>query len=586
MISTPPFKLARHMILAACLWATVLQAQIFELEIQPILATGPKFSSPEKKSSASSEIQRLDFLLSKLALQRADGTWLESADWFAFYSLEKGRLKARAEGIPAGKYTAIRFDVGLPPEADQSDPNQRPVDHALHPDVCGLHWGWQGGYVFMALEGRWGRPDASQGGFSYHLAKAPNAVHVVIPVDFQGGGPLTVKLRLDASRLLQGVDFAHHGTSTHSRDGDPLVPLLRKNIEQAFSLQAVHYDLYQTATSIKPTLSSASAPSEFYNLAITSRFPQVSLPADNPLTRQGVALGEALFHDPRLSINNSQSCASCHQRNVAFADSRKFSLGAEGQLGKRQAMPLFNLAWEQAFFWDGRAKTLREQVLLPIQDKHEMNETLERVVTKIADQKEAFLAAFGTADITPELIAKALEQYLLSLISQESRFDRAVRKVAHLTEEEKRGLQLFVTEFDPSRGLRGADCFHCHGGTLFTDHQFKNNGLDLIPSDLGRMQVTGLEADKGKFKTPSLRNIAVTAPYMHDGRFTTLEEVVEHYSTGVQRSENLDPNLAKHPDAGLQLTKEEKQALVAFLKTLTDEDFIASPAPSELAHRP
>lgn len=585
MISLSPYKLTLILSAMACLWVTVLQAQVFELDIQPVLPSGSKANS-EKTNSSAYEIQRLDFLLSKLALQREDGTWLESADWFAFYSMEKGRLKARAEGIPAGKFTAIRFNVGLPQEADLSDPNQRPVDHALHPDVCGLHWGWQGGYVFMALEGRWGRPDASQGGFSYHLAKAPNAVHVVIPVDFQGGGPLTVKLRLDASRLFQGVDFAHHGTSTHSRDGDPLVSLLRKNIEQAFSLQAVHYDLYQTATSIKPTLSSASAPSEFYNLAITNRFPQPSLPSDNPLTRQGVALGEALFHDPRLSINNSQSCASCHQRSAAFADSRKLSLGAEGQLGKRQAMPLFNLAWEPAFFWDGRAKTLREQVLLPIQDKHEMNEKMERAVAKIADQKEAFFAVFGTTEITAEFIAKALEQYLLSLISQESRFDRAVRKVAHLTEEEKRGLQLFVTEFDPARGLRGADCFHCHGGTLFTDHQFKNNGLDLIPSDFGRMEVTGLVADRGKFKTPSLRNIAATAPYMHDGRFATLEEVVEHYSTRVQRSENLDPNLAKHPDAGLQLTKEEKQALVAFLKTLTDEDFIAPQAPSKVAQQP
>jgi cytochrome c peroxidase len=170
-------------------------------------------------------------------------------------------------------------------------------------------------------------------------------------------------------------------------------------------------------------------------------------------------------------------------------------------------------------------------------------------------------------------IAKALEQFLLTLVSQDSRFDRAARKVAELTESEKRGLRLFVTEFDPKRGLRGADCFHCHGGTLFTSQQFANNGLELSIDDLGRMAVTKNAADRGKFKTPSLRNIARTAPYMHDGRFATLEEVVEHYSSGVRRTDTLDPNLAKHPEGGIQLTTEEKADLVDFLKTLTDESF-------------
>ena len=149
-----------------------------------------------------------------------------------------------------------------------------------------------------------------------------------------------------------------------------------------------------------------------------------------------------------------------------------------------------------------------------------------------------------------------------------------------MNESEKRGLQLFLTEFDPARGLRGADCFHCHGGTLFTDHQFHNNGLALADDDVGRMAVTNNPADRGKFRAPSLRNISATGPYMHDGRFATLEEVVEHYSSGVQRSETLDPNLAKHPDAGLSLTAEEKRDLVAFLKTLADENFIRPAKPA------
>ncbi|MCB1208759.1 MAG: c-type cytochrome, partial [Verrucomicrobiales bacterium] len=153
---------------------------------------------------------------------------------------------------------------------------------------------------------------------------------------------------------------------------------------------------------------------------------------------------------------------------------------------------------------------------------------------------------------------------------------RALRKLTKLSPSEARGLQLFVTEHDPVRGLRGADCFHCHGGMLFTDDGFHNNGLSMKSGDTGRMGVTGNPADLGKFKTPSLRNIALAAPYMHDGRFATLEEVVDHYSSGVQRSETLDPNLAKHPAAGLQLTADEKADLVAFLKTLTDEPLTAT----------
>ncbi|MEN3943856.1 MbnP family protein [Prosthecobacter sp. SYSU 5D2] len=550
-----------------------------ELEILPL--------SQKAVAKHQVVIQRLDFILSGLALKRADGSWLESEDWAAFFSVEKKRLKARAEGVPAGKYQAVRFDVGLPAAVNEADVNQLPPGHDLHPDVCGLHWGWQGGYVFMALEGRWGQGKEGQGGFAYHLARTPNVVKVEVPVEFQGGGPMTLKLELDKERILKGIDFDIHGTSTHSRDGDELVPLLKTNLAEAFSLKSVHYDTYQTET-VAENDKAEERPqgTQPYPVAITNRFPQARFPADNPLTEEGVTLGEKLFHDTRLSINNSQSCASCHDRSFAFSDPRKFSLGAEGQTGNRHSMPLFNLAWEQTFFWDGRAGSLREQVLMPIQDRHEMNETLERVVEKITDQKDGFAAAFGTSEITPERIAKALEQYLLTLVSQESRFDKAARKAGEMTEEEKRGLQLFVTEFDPSRGLRGADCFHCHGGTLFTDHQFKNNGLDLNPADLGRMIVTGDPADRGKFKTPSLRNIAVTAPYMHDGRFSTLEEVVEHYSQGVKRSSTLDPNLAKHPETGLQLTEAEKHALVAFLKTLTDEEFISAPAKTEIAQRP
>ena len=190
-----------------------------------------------------------------------------------------------------------------------------------------------------------------------------------------------------------------------------------------------------------------------------------------------------------------------------------------------------------------------------------------------------FAAAFGSPEVTPERIGLALENYLLTLTSFDSKFDRAMRGgPVTLTDQERRGFELFFTESDPRRGQFGADCFHCHGGANFSNHGFANNGLDSTFSDPGRYAVTRRESDCGKFSVPSLRNVAVTGPYMHDGRFATLEEVVEHYSSGVRPSATLDPNLAKHPEGGLNLSAADRAALVAFLQSLTDERYTKTPA--------
>jgi cytochrome c peroxidase len=234
-------------------------------------------------------------------------------------------------------------------------------------------------------------------------------------------------------------------------------------------------------------------------------------------------------------------------------------------------MPLFNLAWKREFFWDGRASSLRQQVLMPIQDGKEMHEPLEELVGKLAaapGYADQFEKAFGSREINADRVARALEQFVLTLESSDSKFDRALKGRVELSEEEKHGFELFMTEYDPQRGFTGADCFHCHGGPLFSDFRFTNNGLDADPSDTGRERVTGNALDKGKFAVPSLRDVALTAPYMHDGRFQTLEEVIDHYCIGTKRSETLDPNLAKHPDGGVPLSVNDKKALVAFLRTL------------------
>jgi len=309
-------------------------------------------------------------------------------------------------------------------------------------------------------------------------------------------------------------------------------------------------------------------------------FPQPALPLDNPLTEEGVELGRRLFADERLSIQNRQSCASCHQGASGFVDAgKRFSLGAEGQAGVRNAMPLFNLAWKRSYFWDGRAPSLREQVLMPVENPVEMHESLSNVVGKLRasvapDYSDLFARAFGTADITADRVARVLEQFLLVQVSHDSKLDRVLEGRAEFTEAEKRGFELFHTEYDPRRGQFGADCFHCHGGPLFQSQSFANNGLDATFRDPGRAAVTRQAGDAGKFAVPSLRNVAVTGPYMHDGRFATLEAVVGHYAGGVKRSATLDPNLSKHPDGGVPLSAADRRALVAFLETLTDASFV------------
>lgn len=321
-----------------------------------------------------------------------------------------------------------------------------------------------------------------------------------------------------------------------------------------------------------------------YNLN-TGDFPTPGLPPDNVPTVAGVLLGRMLFYEKMLSKDGSQACADCHRQPDAFSDIRRFSVGVENLPGKRQAMALVNLAWHtNGLFWDGRSPTLRDQALKPIQDPLEMNENLPNVVAKISAEKQytdQFIRAFGDANVTPERIALAIEQFELSMISNNSKYDRYLRGAATLTDAEERGRVLFFTEFDPFGSTKGGECFHCHAGHNFTNDEYMNNGLDTDVSmtDEGRRKVTNDPADRGRFKVPSLRNIALTPPYMHDGRFATLEEVVDHYNTGVKNSQTVEFILQYNlQPGGLQLTPQDKSDLVEFLKTLTDTDFVNNPA--------
>ncbi|MGB0863208.1 MAG: cytochrome-c peroxidase [Saprospiraceae bacterium] len=317
-----------------------------------------------------------------------------------------------------------------------------------------------------------------------------------------------------------------------------------------------------------------------YNLSYGD-LPVPVLPSDNPLTVQGVELGKMLFYETMLSKDGTQSCVSCHRQEDGFSDTTQFSIGVENLPGKRQAMPVFNMAWHtNEFFWDGRAHLLRDQSLKPIQDPLEMNETLENVITKLSGEKEyrdQFSRAFGSTEITSEKMSLAMEQFMMSIVSYQSKYDEYLAGTTQLTASEERGRVLFFAEYNPFfPDQSGADCAHCHSGRNFENDEYMNNGLDTDANitDIGREEVTEDANDKGKFKVPSLRNIEMTRPYMHDGRFQTLEEVIEHYNSGIKASTTADPTVLNTQSTGLFLNAQDKEDLLNFLKTLTDDTFL------------
>ena len=320
-------------------------------------------------------------------------------------------------------------------------------------------------------------------------------------------------------------------------------------------------------------------PSEVYNptpyeLVIPSGFPDMIIPEDNPMTEEGVELGRMLFYDPILSADNTQSCSSCHAPEFAFTDNgKRFSTGIDNLEGTRNSMAIINAGWMPRFFWDGRRQSLEDQALDPVTNPIEMHETWEEATNKLnahPEYPDLFFNAFGTRTIDSTLVTKAIAQFERTLISGNSKWDRYLRGEVQLSQAEAKGFEIFFTE--------KGDCFHCHTTILYTDQLFHNNGLDSVFTDMGLYDITGNENDRGKFKTPSLRNWAFTEPYMHDGRFKTMGEVLDFYSTEVKWSPTIDPLMKKVQQGGLQLNDEEKVNLYFFLLTLNDSSFVSNPA--------
>lgn len=288
---------------------------------------------------------------------------------------------------------------------------------------------------------------------------------------------------------------------------------------------------------------------------------------NNPVSEEGFQLGRKLFYDPILSRDNTISCASCHLQATSFTHvDHELSHGVDGKIGTRNSLALMNLAWSKDFMWDGGVNHLEVQPLNPITSPLEMDETLEHVVQKLQQTQDypgLFERAFGSSKITGQLTLKALSQFVVMLKSSNSKYDKVIRKETSFNEQEQKGYELFKQH-----------CASCHREPLFTSDQFEYNGLAVDPTlnDIGRMKITGRKEDSLRFKVPTLRNIQFTFPYMHDGRFKTLTEVIKHYNS-LSRNKLLTKELAKP----MNLTDNNRVDIVAFLKTLTDNEFLFNP---------
>ncbi len=301
-------------------------------------------------------------------------------------------------------------------------------------------------------------------------------------------------------------------------------------------------------------------------LVVPAGFPKPPVPANNPVTPVKVALGRSLFYATQLSRDGQHSCASCHQLSASFSDfGNAVSKGVFNETGTRNAPALMNVAYDTNFFWDGRATTLEAQASKPILNPVELGSDSNTVIANLSNSayyRELFADAFGDQTITMPRIAQALATFERTLISGSSAYDQfKLGDSSALSPAAQRGLQLFTS--------KNVNCVACHSGINFTDNAYHSTGLDFQYEDEGREDVTGSPNDNGKFRTPSLRNIALTSPYMHDGRFTTLQQVLDHYNEGGKHNSTQDTLIH-----ALQLTQPQMDDLIAFLQSLTDRSFV------------
>ena len=398
---------------------------------------------------------------------------------------------------------------------------------------------------------------------------------------------------------MQDAGCRYEGLQDNQTSGNPAIPYPASKyqyMKQLFCLLLLIFTLLSCSKDENTVFSSATP----YSIEIPKYFPtRLNIPSDNPMTKEGVELGRYLFYDSRMSGRNSpdsgMSCSTCHLQSHSFVcgiDNPRFQGGHPYGLGgvftPHFMLPLINLVWvNNGFLWDGslysgnplKAKRELEDVTwMAIVAPHEMagdtNKT-KALIQSVNGYPALFEKAFGSQTVTVKNMGRAIAQFIRTLISSNSKFDRFLAGKEQLSEKERRGYVLFMTE-------TGGDCFHCHGGEanpLFTTNLFYNNGLDSVFSDpADRHSVTRDVMDIGAYVAPTLRNVVFTAPYMHDGRFKTLEEVISFYSSGVTWSPSISPLMHHVANHGVQLTPAQKSDLKDFILALTDSSFIVNPA--------
>jgi cytochrome c peroxidase len=386
----------------------------------------------------------------------------------------------------------------------------------------------------------------------------------IFPFVFTGNAPIKTKLKIaadNASHFFTGIVLAMTSLFGLNKDSNQF-PFRRRTVLLCSTLLAALYLCLNSFVEDNPYFIITAKDVE---LKVPKGFPKPVYDfKDNNISPEAFVLGRKLFYDPILSKDSSISCAFCHMRIAAFAHiDHTLSHGINGLIGNRNVPPLQNLIWQQNFMWDGGVNHLEVQPLSPLTNSHEMNEDLVHVLKKLqgnTEYKTMFQSAFKDTLVTSEHMLKALAQFTGLMISSNSRYDKHLRGEEEFTDAEEHGFELFKNH-----------CENCHKEPLFTDNTFRNIGLkpDTALNDSGRVKITGLADDYMKFKVPSLRNVGMTYPYMHDGRFKTLQKVLEYYATG-----NFYGNYDKSIERNIALTAEEQADIIAFLKTLTDQEFL------------
>lgn len=490
-------------------------------------------------------VARLTYFVSNLRLKQANGDRL-ALGGVAYVDVKDPSTLQMQVSLPLhATGNTLMFTVGMGPQDNTSGRFELPPQSLMEwPQTMG------GGYHHMKLEGRY--RDAAGQAINYTVHTGPlngsdYSVTAEVPLnDLVLDDGAEVELVMDVTRWFEAYDLNAYGAGVMNIPAAQA--LLQTNGARAFS---VGYTGPLRHT--EPT-----APPQAVTLDYPAGVPiPMVVPLDNPTTAQGVALGRRLYYDPQLDGVASRACADCHHQGGAFS-----STNGTGVL------PHINLGFNTSFLWDGLVSSGLEDAMV-----FEVEEFFATSVDRLGQDAvypPMFEAAFGPGSITTQKAAYALAQFQRTLLSFNSRYDQHLRGEVELNASERRGMEVFFTE--------AGDCFHCHGTLLFTDNLFHNTGLDMVSEREGLMAVTHDAADRGRFKTPTLRNIALTAPYMHDDRYGSLGQVINFYSEGLHNAPGIDPLMKRAATGGIQLTPLQKADLLAFLQTLSDTTFTTDPA--------